>query len=47
MPEKTQRRWKRSDVRWDTIKTITEAPHEDYVYDFEVAESNMFAVENG
>lgn len=47
MPEKTQRHWKRSDVRWDTIKTITEAPHEEYVYDFEVAESNMFAVENG
>lgn len=42
-----KKRWEKSDIRWDTIKSITEAPHEPYVYDFEVDDSNMFAVENG
>lgn len=39
--------WNRSDIRWDTIVSITEAPHEQYVYDFEVDQSNMFAVSQG
>lgn len=47
MDDETRERWAKSDIRWDTIKEITEAPHEDLVYDFEVANSNMFAVEHG
>ena len=47
MNEDANRKWRASDVRWDTIVDITVAPHEDYVYDFEVDQSNMFAVENG
>lgn len=47
MNQDAEIKWHASDVRWDTIKEITEAPHEPLVYDFEVARSNMFAVEGG
>ena len=47
MNQDSTRKWHASDVRWDTIVNITEAPHEEYVYDFEVDQSNMFAVEQG
>lgn len=47
MPPDVVEKWKASDVKWDVILKIEEAPYEAKVYDFEVAWSNMFAVENG
>lgn len=39
--------WANSDVMWDVITAIEEVPYEEYVYDFEVDESNVFAVNSG
>lgn len=47
LPDHAKNLWEKSRVYWDTIVDIDEVPHEDFVYDFEVARSNMFAVSNG
>ena len=47
IPADAARSWEKSDIRWDTIVSITTAPHEKYVYDFEVDKTNMFAVQSG
>jgi len=40
-------KWGASDVSWDRIKSITEVPSEEYVYDLSVAASEAFAVNGG
>ena len=37
----------RSDILWDTIVSIADAPHEEFVYDFTVKDSESFAVNGG
>jgi len=39
--------WADSDVMWDTVVSITKAEPAAYVYDFEVASSQVFAVDCG
>lgn len=39
--------WARSDVMWDPVVSVTPIPHEELVYDFEVAASEVFAVDQG
>jgi DNA-directed RNA polymerase beta subunit len=40
-------RWAASDILWDTVEDIFEVDHEEWVYDLEVAGSEMFAVNHG
>lgn len=39
--------WARSDILWDVVVSVTLQPHENVVYDLEVAGSETFAVNNG
>lgn len=39
--------WANSDILWDTIVSIEEIPHQQYVYDFSVEGSEAFATANG
>jgi len=39
--------WGQSDVCWDIVESVEQAPHEDEVYDFCVAGSEAFAVNGG
>ena len=40
-------KWASSDVMWDTVTKIEEAPTEDLVYDFTISDSHVFAVNGG
>lgn len=39
--------WANSDILWDKIVSIKEAPHEKFVYDFSINRSQAFAVNEG
>ena len=40
-------KWGQSDVMWDTVVAIELIPHEQHVFDFCVAESEVFGVDHG
>lgn len=40
-------KWGASDVMWDTVVAVEAIPHEAHVYDFCVAESEVFGVDHG
>lgn len=40
-------RWGRSDVMWDVVESVEEVPYEEWVYDFCVESSEVFAVNGG